>query len=116
MLNLFRFQSTPRVRGESNWRKKMSADDKAVSIHAPRAGRKSSKSAADTTNDGVSIHAPRAGRKSWDEFQGGAAVCFNPRPACGAKAELRAFVSYFAVSIHAPRAGRKGFGVVIGAE
>ena len=79
-----------------------------VSIRAPRAGRKRFLPALRVDCRHVSIRAPRAGRKSI-----GCQACaqlqrFNPRPACGAKADRKLLLRFDVfVSIRAPRAGRK---------
>ena len=86
------FQSAPRVRGESSRFARVvwfifKID---VSIRAPRAGRK--------TDARVQTELNHANK------------CFNPRPACGAKVDLRKPAIgqlYSTVSIRAPRAGRK---------
>jgi len=101
------FQSAPRVRGESP-DGACGGSATSVSIRAPRAGRKV-KTAAKPVTLVVSIRAPRAGRKGEDS-----SIChlkfdrFNPRPACGAKADsAQVFAGITTVSIRAPRAGRK---------
>ena len=78
------FQSTPRVRGES-----------CVDLHSLLCGE-------------VSIHAPRAGRKKKHLRSSRSTLCFNTRPACGAKGQRLMYGRCGSVvSIHAPRAGRK---------
>ncbi len=100
------FQSTPRVRGESSDSASF-VRYRGVSIHAPRAGRKQLALSWDEFQ-GVSIHAPRAGRKPRNVITNPGRRSFNPRPACGAKAQPDNLPdSTTTVSIHAPRAGRK---------
>ena len=122
------FQSTRPARGATT----AGADGaarRAVSIHAPRAGRDEY---ADTLNkvaawfqstrpargatpvlcgkhygSNVSIHAPRAGRDAAMPPDSAPRIeCFNPRAPRGARREQDVARIATRVSIHAPRAGR----------
>ncbi len=101
------FQSAPRERGESSECVQGFRNSHMVSIRAPRAGRKRI-SLLTSLLRVVSIRAPRAGRKGLPRVAWESRVCFNPRPASGAK-ELQVYSQsiQLPVSIRAPRAGRK---------
>ena len=100
------FQSTRPVRG-ATVRRGHAHQGRAISIHAPRAGRDADQLQKLQNKLDISIHAPRAGRDLGSMPSRLAVLYFNPRAPCGARLHLLPeFRLVFDISIHAPRAGR----------
>ena len=79
---------------------------RAISIHAPRAGRDDFLSGLGSAGT-ISIHAPRAGRDFQKANNRVALPNFNPRAPCGARQSVSSVAKPPPrISIHAPRAGR----------
>ena len=81
-------------------------DRRAISIHAPHAGRDGA-SREPAAISAISIHAPHAGRDLFLARVAGAPADFNPRAPCGARQQRAVRCrDRRAISIHAPHAGR----------